>query len=82
MDPKGIVEMLILFLEQKGVGVVTPPFLDDSKVFSWLYDDYYYYQISSDMNSLLNSCVCFFSLYIRRKKTGSISILEHGKVTL
>ncbi|KAL7607509.1 hypothetical protein Lser_V15G20266 [Lactuca serriola] len=31
MDPKGIVEMLILFLEQKGVGVVTPPFLDDSK---------------------------------------------------
>lgn len=31
MDPKGIVEMLILFLEQKGVGVVTPPFLDESK---------------------------------------------------
>ncbi|XP_024978512.1 uncharacterized protein LOC112515810 [Cynara cardunculus var. scolymus] len=31
MDPKGIVEMLLVFLEQKGVGVVTPPFLDESK---------------------------------------------------
>nr|GEZ80579.1 putative cell division topological specificity factor MinE, calycin [Tanacetum cinerariifolium] len=31
MDPKGFVEMLILFLEEKGVGVVTPPFLDESK---------------------------------------------------
>lgn len=31
MDPKGVVEMLIVFLEQKGVGVVTPPFLDESK---------------------------------------------------
>lgn len=30
MDPKGFVEMLILFLEEKGV-VVTPPFLDESK---------------------------------------------------
>ncbi|KAL8251220.1 hypothetical protein R6Q59_034913 [Mikania micrantha] len=31
MDPKGFVEMLILFLEEKGVGIVTAPFLDDSK---------------------------------------------------
>ncbi|KAF5795254.1 putative Cell division topological specificity factor MinE, calycin [Helianthus annuus] len=29
MDPKGFVEMLILFLEEKGVGIVTAPFLDD-----------------------------------------------------
>lgn len=31
MDPKGFLEMLILFLEEKGVGIVTAPFLDESK---------------------------------------------------
>ncbi|XP_076930668.1 uncharacterized protein LOC143595565 [Bidens hawaiensis] len=31
MDPKGFLEMLIVFLEEKGVGIVTAPFLDESK---------------------------------------------------
>ncbi|CAL5370694.1 unnamed protein product [Camellia sinensis] len=31
MDPKGIIEMLLIFLEERGGGVLIPPSFDDSK---------------------------------------------------
>lgn len=80
IDPKGFVEMLILFLEEKGVGVVTPPFLDESKVHPQFHSFFFQIIISFLVEIIYISFLTSFFRF-RTMAAGSLRFLVHGKVT-